>query len=274
LAAIQKFQNLSVYKSSGVQAKDLLWDHNGSTAYLVVEGGSRKFFYKEPREGLLAAGARPDSLIFSGEATGGQYRGTAYIFNSRCGKQAYQVAGSILDNYRRVELRGRAPRLDGSCRPAGYVDDLLVFRLLEPAPPDDRNIAAPYSDRPAAQPPTEDAKKPETPPLSKEALLANIRSAEKIIENRLSELQNSETHERVAEIAARLATANSDMGSSELTKLQGDAKLATKIFEDADEFKRVSHVADDRLRAVNAVLEGITSDAPIIQELRSAMDEV
>jgi hypothetical protein len=110
----------------------LLWNHNGSSVNLVAQGRSRKFFYDQPRSGMLSAGARSGSMIFDGEAVGQQYRGTAYIFTSRCGQFPYPVTGPILDDYRRVELRGQAPRVDDNCHITGYIDDLLEFQLIEP----------------------------------------------------------------------------------------------------------------------------------------------
>ncbi len=118
--------------SQPTQTKELLWNHNGSTVYLVVQGHSRKFFYNEPRPGIVSAGAKPGSLLFEGEAIGEQFEGTAYLFNSRCGQLPYHVSGPLLENSRRVELRGQAPRADYNCRIIGYVDDLLVFQLIGP----------------------------------------------------------------------------------------------------------------------------------------------
>jgi hypothetical protein len=275
LAAIQKFQGLGAFGPSAepAQRQELLWDHNGSTVYLVAQGRSRKFFYRQPRKGLLAAGVKPDSMIFSGEVAGEHYRGTAYIFNNRCGRLPYAVSGPILDNYRRVELRGRAPKVDNNCRTVAYADDVLVFQLIEPLPMEDLKVAGTAPSTPT----TTDAQKtkePEAPQPSNEIVLADIRSIEKVIENRLGELQNKESRQKVADIAARLATANIDTDASELGKLRAEGKLVTEIFKDADEFKRVSHVADERLAAVKLSLENITSDAPIIQQLKSTMDEV
>jgi len=118
--------------SQPTQTQELLWNHNGSTVYLVMQGRSRKFFYKEPRSGILSAGAKPGSLLFEGEAIGERFEGTAYLFNSRCGQLPYRVSGPILDNSRRVELRGQAPRTDDNCQITGYVNDLLAFQLIAP----------------------------------------------------------------------------------------------------------------------------------------------
>jgi uncharacterized protein len=136
IAAIKTFGGLGAptYVQQTPQSEQLLWDHNGSTAYLVAKGRSRKFFYKEPRPGMVSAGARPDSMIFDGKVVGDDkgYQGTAYVFNSRCGRLPYQVSGAILDQSRRVELRGQAPRVDINCRIIGYIDNTLVFQLIEP----------------------------------------------------------------------------------------------------------------------------------------------
>ena len=69
-----------------------IWDHNGSVMYLVANGSSREIFYQKPRSGMLEAGARPGSLLFRGEINNGQYLGTAYISNLRCGLMPFEVA--------------------------------------------------------------------------------------------------------------------------------------------------------------------------------------
>jgi hypothetical protein len=115
-----------------------LWEHNGSIVYLVATGSSREFYYKEPRPGMQQAGVRPGSLLFSGQAISGQYSGTAFIFNRRCGQFPYQVSGPILDNYERVVLTGQAPRVGSNCRVVGYVNDRLEFTLVRSGEPPTR----------------------------------------------------------------------------------------------------------------------------------------
>jgi predicted aspartyl protease len=99
---------------------------------LVAVGNSRKFYYLEPRLGMVAAGAMPGSLLFDGIAINNSYIGTAYIFNRRCGTVSYKVEGPILDDYRRVELTGMAPRIDTNCHVSSYFEDRLEFVLVEP----------------------------------------------------------------------------------------------------------------------------------------------
>jgi hypothetical protein len=111
--------------------KRTLWEHNGSIMCLTVNGDSRSFYYDKPRSGLIEAGAKPGDLLFSGKAVGAQYVGRAYVFKGRCGKFEYEVRGNILNNYRRVELQGQAPRVDDSCQITGEIKDTLVFSLMD-----------------------------------------------------------------------------------------------------------------------------------------------
>src|SRR5262249_42775322 len=85
-----------------------LWSHNGSVLYLVAKGNVREFYYKQPRPGMIQAGAYPGALLFRGRSISHQYSGTAFVFDSRCGQLPYQVDGPILDNYERKVLRGLA----------------------------------------------------------------------------------------------------------------------------------------------------------------------
>jgi hypothetical protein len=108
------------------------WDHNGSVMYLVENGSSREFHYQKPRPGMLEAGARPGSLLFRGQVDNGQYAGTAYIFNPRCGAISFQVKGAVLDNDEQIMLTGQAPQVGRNCRTYGSYTNNLEFRRLKP----------------------------------------------------------------------------------------------------------------------------------------------
>ena len=109
-----------------------IWDHNGSEMYLVANGSSREFYYRKPRPGMLEAGARSGSLLFRGQVKDGEYVGTAYLFNPRCGQIPFQVKGPILDNDERVVLTGQTPYVGRNCQTYGSFTSNLEFRLLKP----------------------------------------------------------------------------------------------------------------------------------------------
>jgi hypothetical protein len=110
-----------------------IWDHNGSVMYLVENGSSREFHYQKPRPGMLEAGARPGSLLFRGQVDNGQYAGTAYIFDPRCGAVPFQAKGPVLDNDERIILTGQMPKVGRNCRTYGSYTGNLEFRRLKPA---------------------------------------------------------------------------------------------------------------------------------------------
>ena len=120
-------------QSQTASPEPTIWDQNGSVMYLVTNGASREFHYQKPRPGMLEAGAQPGTLLFRGQIDNGQFSGTAYLFNARCGKVPFQVKGPILDNDERVVLTGEAPRIGRSCRTYGYFTSNLEFRLLKPS---------------------------------------------------------------------------------------------------------------------------------------------
>jgi hypothetical protein len=52
---------LACFEIGGARAATSLWDHNGSTVYLMADGATREFHYNVPRAGMLQAGARSGS---------------------------------------------------------------------------------------------------------------------------------------------------------------------------------------------------------------------
>ena len=106
-----------------------LWAHKGSTVYLVAQGASREFRYEQPRAGMTDEDARKGTLLFKGVAREGNYEGTAYIFKRGCNPAPYRVSGPILDDSRRVLMRGNAPRLNDRCQIIGHIADSLEFTL-------------------------------------------------------------------------------------------------------------------------------------------------
>jgi len=116
---------------SAADSQRTYWDHNGSVMYLEAHGRHRQFYYSQPRAGMADAGVASGALLFDGSSDGSGYDGTAYIFSRNCGSFSYHVAGPILDDHRRVVLRGTAPRIGSDCRVAGHAPDTLEF-VLEP----------------------------------------------------------------------------------------------------------------------------------------------
>jgi hypothetical protein len=135
-----------------------LWEHNGSTLYLVESGTTREFRYQKPRPGMAEVGARPGTLLFRGRLDDGQFSGTAYIFNPRCGPIPFQVKGSALDDGERIVLTGQAPLVGRKCRVFRTFASSLEFTRSQP-------LEAAHAQEPSAAPPAPDsqATKPEAP---------------------------------------------------------------------------------------------------------------
>ena len=117
-------------KGTAPAPESSFWDQNGSVVSLLAQGSSREFRYKEPRPGVLEAGARPGYVLFRGKVMNGQYTGMAFMFDRRCGQISYAVSGPILDNDQRVVLTGDAPLVGAKCRVQGHFTEVLEFRLL------------------------------------------------------------------------------------------------------------------------------------------------
>lgn len=127
---------LIIWAATAAFAEDRFtyWRHNESIMQLHTYGNSREFSYALPRAGMAKAGARMGDTLFSGEAVGDQYIGEATIFNPRCGKHNFRVAGPILRNGSKVVLKGNSPRFNRKCDIVGTRRQNWSFTLIEPTP--------------------------------------------------------------------------------------------------------------------------------------------
>jgi hypothetical protein len=123
-----------------------VWSFNGSLLSMVVEGGSRKFFYAEPGPDAEAAGAKRGDLVLEANVSDRRIVGFVYGHDGRCGRIPYRVDGSIRDDNRRLELQGQKPHVDGNCTVVGTVLDALTLTSA------DQSLAAAQAS-PAAKPP-------------------------------------------------------------------------------------------------------------------------
>ena len=79
---------------------DSIWNHNGSTMMLNVDGSRVAFSYLQPRSVIAAQGVESGTVLFSGRRSRSGslddwgYAGTAYIFSANCGKHAFAVKGT------------------------------------------------------------------------------------------------------------------------------------------------------------------------------------
>ena len=153
------------------------------------------------------------------------------------------------------------------------------------------NIRAPSIPEPAApapapapSPPPPVSAAPPSPPVSSPPAIARLDPDERArqrIKDTLSrvtyhrgDLPNKNFQTRLDEIASRLATVSDATDSASLKSLTSDCDTASAIFDEAAEFTRVSDVAGRKVAIVNAKLQGVGFDAPLVQELKTAVDAV
>jgi hypothetical protein len=88
------------------------------------------------------------------------------------------------------------------------------------------------------------------------------------------DLPNDDFRTKLDAIASRLATVSDATDSAALKNLMSDCDAASAIFDEAAEFTRVSEVAGRKAAIVNAKLQGISFDAPLVQDLKTAVGAV
>ena len=117
--------------SASTSPDPTLWDHNGSVVQLVAKGSSREFYYKEPRGGMLEAGAQAGSLLFRGQTKKRSILRNGLYFRSPLRTVSIPSQRANSHNYTRVKLTGQAPRIGRNCRVQGQLTDTLEFTLLK-----------------------------------------------------------------------------------------------------------------------------------------------
>lgn len=107
-----------------------LWDHNGSAVKLEANGSRRQFVYEKPQDGIPASRG---AILFQGSKSANEYKGTAFVFSSRCGRKGFDASGPVSADQRSVTLYGKSPILGAACEVTGYRDVVLTFSLaVEP----------------------------------------------------------------------------------------------------------------------------------------------
>jgi hypothetical protein len=101
-----------------------------------------------------------------------------------------------------------------------------------------------------------------------------VRSTVTRVQDELRTISSGEVRTQLEEVAARLAAARDTLPLSDLHALKSEADIAARILDEAKEFRRVSEIATGRVTAIEAELAQITSDAPIVLEIKDAIKSV
>ncbi|MGX4807274.1 hypothetical protein [Bradyrhizobium guangdongense] len=136
----------------------------------------------------------------------------------------------------------------------------------------------------AAQPSPPVSTAPPPPPASPPPAVTRINPDERArqrIKDTLSrvsyhrgDLPNDNFKTKLDAIASRLAAVSNGADSATLKTLMSDCDAASAIFDEAAEFTRVSEIAGRKVAIVNAKLQGISFDAPLVQDLKTAVGGV
>jgi hypothetical protein len=162
------------------------------------------------------------------------------------------------------------------------VDASMLSGPVEVQPQVQASVGASPVIEPAAPAPAPPSAAP--PPPASPAPIARLNPDERArqrIKDTLSRiayhrggLPNENFKARLDAIAARLAPISETTESATLKNLMSDCDTASAIFDEATEFSQVSEVAGRKVTTVNAKLQGLGFDAPLVQELKTAAGAV
>lgn len=109
-----------------------IWDLYGSSLRVARDGVSIRFVVVRPNHFLRLAQVQPGSVLIDAHIEGSAVKGTAFMFDRRCGSFLYQVHGLIDFTSTRIVLKGNAPLVDHRCNTFGYrFDRMELVKLLQ-----------------------------------------------------------------------------------------------------------------------------------------------
>ncbi len=115
-----------------IPAINSLWEYNGSTMGLTINGNVREFRYLNVRPGLQQIGVSPGVLQFHGVANGSSTTGIAFVFSQHCGRIPYKVAGIVSFDHSEVAMVGMRPYTDSiTCRIVKVQPETSVYHIIE-----------------------------------------------------------------------------------------------------------------------------------------------
>lgn len=124
---------LTSSRDTGRDTSPEYWNLNGSILNLVSEGSLRKFYYFQLDPRAQATGATQGALLLEGKVSAQRFLGTAYKYDSQCGRVPYRVDGMYRENNRILELQGQKPRVDANCTMTGTEMDSLALTAVDAA---------------------------------------------------------------------------------------------------------------------------------------------
>jgi TPR repeat protein/uncharacterized protein len=107
-----------------------------------------------------------------------------------------------------------------------------------------------------------------------EAVAEAARAVRIKLEDRLSSIKAKDLRQRVFDQSLVLSSANAHMSYADLVRVRAYTGTADRLVSDLEELDRISKLADGLIKEVEAELEKITSDAPLITQLRQGISDV
>jgi TPR repeat protein/uncharacterized protein len=107
-----------------------------------------------------------------------------------------------------------------------------------------------------------------------EATAEAARVARNKLQDHLSSITAGELKQRVFDQSVALSSANSHMSHADLDKVRASTEAANRLIAELEDLDRISKLADSLVKEVEAELNKITSDAPLIIQLRLGISDV
>jgi TPR repeat protein len=100
------------------------------------------------------------------------------------------------------------------------------------------------------------------------------RAARIKLEDHLSSIKAKDLRQRVFEQSVVLSSANAHMSYADLVKVRASTETANRLSAELEDLDRISKLGDSLIKEVEARLNKITSDAPLIVQLHLSISDV
>lgn len=119
------------YFGDGDKELHSYWNYEGSILAYMTSGGYGEMLFVEPSDAMAARGVKTGTSFLEASFDGkSSANGSVYAFTARCAPEFYEASLRFDKDRRRLTGKGKRPRLDKTCQPAGTANEEFTLEYV------------------------------------------------------------------------------------------------------------------------------------------------